>query len=168
MPKLPAILAALVLFAIPAAHAAKPLKPSFVFLSAQRCHVNGTVDYGCFQQHLPLFEKFTLQDDASWIQKFLVTDGLVKTYDALKIDSPAATQIRAKAAIYAKAMLTLDKSELGEIEDCRDEFSPDGCLKGRYCFKEAFIKIKNVLVTNQPELFQPEIRAFDREIAGNC
>ena len=110
----------LALLAIPAAHAANPLKPAIVFLAAQRCHVNGTVDYACFQQHLPLFEKFVLQDDSSWMQKYLVTDGLVKTYDALKIDSPAATQVRAKAEIYAKATQTLDKSELGEIDDCRD------------------------------------------------
>ena len=165
MNKLPILLA---LLAIPAAYAANPLKPAVVFLTAQRCHVNGTVDYGCFQQHFPLFEKFVLQDDSSWMQKYLVADGLVKTYDALKIDSQAATQVRAKEAIYAKATLTLDKSELGEIDDCRDEAGPDACLKSRYCFKEAFIKIKNILVTNHPELFQPEIKAFDREISGNC
>jgi len=169
MPKLLVILVSLAILAIPAAHAAKPLKPSVVFLTAQRCHVNGTVDYGCFQQNFPLFEKFVLQDDASWIQKFLVTDGLVKTYDALKSpDTKDSSQVRAKAAIYAKATLTLDKSELGEIDDCRDEASPDSCLKGRYCFKEAFIKIKNILVTNHPDLFQPEIKAFDREISVNC
>jgi hypothetical protein len=175
MPKLPAIrviIAVLAFAAIPiatpAAQAANPLKVSVVFLAAQRCHINGTVDYGCFQQRFPVFEKFVLQDDSSWLQKSIVSEGLVKTYDALKIDTPAATHVRAKEAIYLKALQTLDKSELGQIDDCRDEPSPDYCLRNRYCFKEAFIKIKNVLVTNQPELFQPEIKAFDREIAGNC
>jgi hypothetical protein len=168
MPKLPILLAALTLLAIPSARAANPLKVSAVFLAAQRCHINGTVDYGCFQQHFPVFEKFVLKDEASWLQKSIVAEGLVKTYDALKTDSPASTQVRAKQAIYIKATQTLDKSELGEIDDCRDEASPDACLKVRYCFKEAFIKIKNVLVTNQPDLFQPEIKAFDREITGNC
>lgn len=168
MPKLSILFAALTLLAIPSARAANPLKVSVVFLTAQRCHVNGTVDYGCFQQHFPVFEKFVLKDDASWMQKAIVAEGLVKTYDALKTDSAAANQVRAKQAIYVKATQTLDKSELGEIDDCRDEASPDACLKGRYCFKEAFIKIKNVLVTNQPDLFQPEIKAFDREITGNC
>jgi hypothetical protein len=156
------------LAALPSARAANPLKVSVVFLTAQRCHINGTVDYGCFQQHFPLFEKFVLADDSSWFQKSIVTEGLVKTYDALKIESPAATQVRAKEVVYAKALQTLDKSELGEIDDCRDEASPDGCLKTRYCFKEAFIKIKNILVTNHPELFQPEIKAFDREMVGHC
>ena len=34
--------------------------------------------------------------------------------------------------------------------------------------EEAYIKIKNLLVTNEPERFQPEIKWFDREIKGNC
>jgi len=161
-------LAILALAATSNARTPNPLKVSVVFLAAQRCHINGTVDYGCFQQHFALFEKFVLADDSSWFQKSIVAEGLVKTYDALKIDSPAATQVRTKEDIYRKALQTLDKSELGEIDDCRDESSPDGCLKTRYCFKEAFIKIKNTLVTNHPELFQPEIKAFDREIVGNC
>jgi hypothetical protein len=168
MPKLSAILAVLILAAIPGARAASPLKVSVVFLTAQRCHINGTVDYGCFQQHAALFEKFVLLDDSTYLQKSIVAEGLVKSYDALKIDTPAAAQVRAKQAIYAKVLQTLDKSELGEIDDCRDEASPDACVKSRYCFKEAFIKIKNILVTDHPELFQPEIKAFDREISGNC
>jgi len=154
--------------ALPAARAANPFKVGAAFLAAQRCHVNATVDYGCFQQRLPLFEQFVLKDDASWFQKSIVAGSLVQTCEALKIDSPAATQVRARQQIYAKAAKSLDKSELGQIDGCRDESNPDSCLKTRYCFKEAFIKIKNILVTGHPELFQPEIKAFDREIAGNC
>ena len=92
----------------------------------------------------------------------------MKYYDASHVSSAAETAVRAKSKIYDKATATLDKSELGEIDDCKDEANPDGCLKVRYCFKEAFIKIKNVLVTNEPERFQTEIKWFDKEISGNC
>jgi hypothetical protein len=150
------------------AKASPTFKPAMTFLEAQRCHINGTVDYGCFQQKLGRFEQFALQDDASWLQKSIVAEGLVKTYDALHISSSNADAVRAKARIFAKANEVLDKSELGEIDDCKDEGNPDGCLKTRYCFKEAYIKIKNVLVTNEPERFQAEIRWFEKEIKGNC
>jgi len=145
-----------------------PPKPAVTFQEAQHCRINGTVDYGCFQQKLAQFEQFVLQDDAGWLQKSIVAEALVKTYDALKISSPNDPAVRAKARIFAKANEVLDKSELGEIDDCRDENNPDGCLKTRYCFKEAYIKIKNVLVTNEPERFQAEIRWFDKETKGNC
>jgi hypothetical protein len=148
--------------------AAKPVKPAITFQQAQRCHINGTVDYGCFQENLGQFEQFVLQDDAGWLQKSIVAEALVKTYDGLKISSPNEAAVRAKARIFAKANEVLDKSELGEIDDCRDEGNPDGCLRTRYCFKEAYIKIKNVLVTNEPERFQAEIRWFEKEIKGNC
>jgi len=144
------------------------VKPSAVFLAAQHCHINGTVDYGCFQKGLGWFEPFVLQDDASWLQKSIVAESLVKTYDALHISSPNEAAVRAKALIYAKASQVLDKSELGEIDDCRDEASPDGCLNARYCFKEAYIKVKNILVTHDPEKFQAEIKWFDREMRGSC
>lgn len=163
-----AIAMALILSASPAAKAGKILKPSQAFLLAQRCHINGTVDFGCFQANLPRFEEFVLVDEASWLQKSIVAEGLVKTYDALHIPSPNATAVQAKAKIFAKANEVLDKSELGEIEDCRDEPNPDGCLKTRYCFKEAYIKVKNILVANEPERFQAEIRWFDKQIPGNC
>jgi hypothetical protein len=146
----------------------KPPKPAVTFQEAQHCRINGTVDFGCFQQRLAQFEQFVLQDEAGWMQKSIVAEALVKTYDALSISSPAAPAVRAKARIFAKANEVLDKSELGEIDDCRDENNPDGCLKVRYCFKEAYIKIKNVLVTNEPERFQAEIKWFDKEIKGNC
>ena len=145
-----------------------PLKPSALFQEAQRCRINGTVDYGCFQQRLAQFEQFVLQDDASWLQKFIVTEALVKTYDGLHISSQNDSAVRAKARIYAKANEVLDKSELGEIDDCKDEGNPDGCLRTRYCFKESYIKIKNVLVTNEPERFQAEIKWFEKEMKGNC
>jgi len=145
-----------------------PPKPAVTFQEARHCRINGTVDYGCFQQKLAQFEQFVLQDDAGWLQKSIVAEALVKTYDALKISSPNDPAVRAKARIFAKATEVLDKSELGEIDDCRDENNPDGCLKTRYCFKEAYIKIKNVLVTNEPERFQAEIRWFDKETKGNC
>jgi len=144
------------------------VKASAVFLAAQHCHINGTVDYGCFQKGLAWFEPFVLQDDASWLQKSIVAESLVKTYDALHISSPAEAAVRAKVLIYGKASQVLDKSELGEIDDCRDEASPDGCLNARYCFKEAYIKVKNILVTNDPEKFQAEIKWFDREMRGSC
>lgn len=166
MRKSPTILCALALAAL-SSLTARAI-PSTTFLEAQRCRVNGTVDYGCFQQKMDRFEQFVLRDDASWLQKSIVAEGLVSTYDALHIASPAAASVRAKAAIYAKANDLLDKSERGEIDDCRDEANPDGCLKTRYCFKEAYIKVKNVLVTNDPELFQAEIKWFDREMKGNC
>jgi len=139
-----------------------------VFLEAQQCHINGTVDFGCFQKRLGRFEQFVLQDEAGWLQKSIVAVALVKTYDALHISSSAEAAVRAKERIYSKANEALDKSELGEIDDCRDEANPDGCLKTRYCFKEGYIKVKNVLVTNEPERFQAEIKWFDREIKGNC
>jgi hypothetical protein len=143
-------------------------KPNGAFAQAQACHINETVDYGCFQQRLPIFEKFVLQDDAGWLQKSIVADGLVKTYDAMHVSSPNEAAVRAKERIYKKATAVLDKGELGEIDDCKDEGNPDACLRFRYCFKEAYIKIKNVLVTNEPERFQAEIKWFDREIKGNC
>ena len=154
--------------AAPAAKASPTFKPALTFLEAQHCHINGTVDYGCFQQKLARFEQFVLQDDAGWMQKSIVAEGLVKSYDALHIASPNADAVRAKARIYSKANESLDKSELGEIDDCRDEASPDSCLQARYCFKEAYIKVKNVLITNEPERFRAEIKWFDREIKGNC
>lgn len=157
-----------VLLASPAVMAIAAGNPMATFLEAQRCRINGTVDFGCFQQKLGRFERFVLQDDAGWLQKSIVAEALVKTYDAMHISSPAEPAVRAKARIYAKANEVLDKSELGEIDDCKDEANPDGCLKTRYCFKEAYIKIKNLLVTNAPERFQQEIRWFDREIKGNC
>lgn len=149
-------------------NAGPTIKPALTFLEAQHCHVNGTVDYGCFQQKLVRFELFVLQDDASWFQKSIVADGLVKTYTALHLSSSAADAVRAKARIYSLANQALDKSELGEIDDCKDEFSPDGCLRTRYCFKEGYIKIKNVLVTNEPERFEAEIKWFDKAIKNNC
>jgi hypothetical protein len=143
-------------------------KASAVFLEAQRCRINGTVDYGCFKEKELRFEQFVLQDDAGWLQKSIVADALVKTYEALHLDSPTAASVRAKVRIYNLATDALDKSERGEIDDCKDEANPDGCLKVRYCFKEAYIKIKNVLVTNEPERFQAEIRWFAKEMSGNC
>jgi hypothetical protein len=170
--KSPAILCVLVLGCALSpcrtAYTAGALKSTMAFLAAQQCHVNGTVDYGCFQKNLGRFEQFVLQDEAGWLQKSIVAESLVKTYDALHISSPAEAAVRAKERIYSKANEALDKRELGEIDDCRDEASPDGCLKTRYCFKESYIKVKNVLVTNEPERFQAEIRWFDREIKGHC
>ena len=172
MRKTPATLVLLALaFASSACLASKPnapLKPAALFQEAQRCRINGTVDFGCFQQRLAQFEQFVLQDDASWLQKFIVAEALVKTYDALHIGSQNDPAVRAKARIYAKANEVLDKSELGEIDDCKDEGNPDGCLRTRYCFKESYIKIKNVLVTNEPERFQAEIKWFEKEMKGNC
>ncbi|HEX4322411.1 MAG TPA: hypothetical protein VHZ52_15975 [Acidobacteriaceae bacterium] len=156
------------LFACGAANASKVLKPSQAFLLAQRCHINGTVDYGCFQANLPRFEEFVLVDEAGWLQKSIVAEGLVKTYDALHITSANAAAVQAKAKIFAKVSEVLDKSEMGEIDDCKDEANPDACLKARYCFKEAYIKVKNILVTNEPERFQAEIRWFDKQGPGNC
>jgi hypothetical protein len=150
------------------ADASKPLKPGAIFQAAQRCRVNGTVDYGCFQQKLQIFEQFVLEDQASWIQKSLVAEALVKTYDALHTSSPFEPSVRAKQRIYAKALGVLDASERGQIDDCKDEANPDGCLKGRYCFKEAYIKAKNVLITNEPERFKPEILWFDKGVQTNC
>jgi hypothetical protein len=153
---------------VPIARPGSAIRPPAIFLEAQQCRINGTVDYGCFQKKLGRFEQFVLQDDAGWMQKSIVAEALVKSYDALHIASPAEDAVRAKARIYSKVNEVLDKSELGEIDDCKDEANPDGCLKVRYCFKEAYIKIKNLLVTNEPERFQPEIKWFDREIKGNC
>lgn len=150
------------------AQASPVFKPSVTFQEAQRCRINGTVDFGCFQQKLGRFEQFVLQDDAGWLQKSIVAEALVKTYDAMHITSPTESAVRAKAKVYSKANEVLDKSEQGEIDDCKDEANPDGCLKTRYCFKEAYIKVKNVLVTNEPEKFQAEIKWFEREIKGNC
>jgi phosphopantetheinyl transferase (holo-ACP synthase) len=138
------------------------------FLEAQQCRINGTVDLGCFQQKLPRFEQFVLQDEAGWMQKSIVAEALVKYYDQTHTSSPAATAVRAKAEVYSKANAVLDASERGEIDDCKDEPNPDGCLRSRYCFKEAYIKVKNVLVTNGPEKFQAELRWFDKEIKNNC
>jgi hypothetical protein len=146
----------------------KPLKPGAVFLMAQRCRINGTVDYACFQQKLQVFEQFVLEDQASWMQKSIVAEALVKTYDALHITSPLETSVRAKQLIYLKAVDVLDVSERGQISDCKDEVNPDGCLKTRYCFKEAYIKVKNVLVTNEPDRFKPEILWFDKGVQTNC
>jgi hypothetical protein len=158
----------LTLFPCLNAHSAPQFKPNAAFLAAQQCQINGTVDFGCFQKSLGRFEQFVLQDDAGWLQKSIVAEALVRTYDALHTSSANEGAVRAKERIYAKANEVLDKSELGEIDDCRDEGNPDGCLKTRYCFKEAYIKVKNVLVTNEPERFQAEIRWFDRAIKGNC
>ena len=138
------------------------------FADAQRCRIEGTVDFGCFRDSQPRFEQFVLQDDASWMQKFIVGEALLKTYDAFNIESPAASAVRDKMKIYNKANELLSKGELGEIDDCKDEGNPDGCLKTKYCFKEAFIKVKNYLVTNDAEKCQAEIRWFDKEIKGNC
>jgi len=170
MRKLPVFAAALALALLPAtgARSAKPLRPNKVFVLAQQCHVNSTIDYGCFQSNAAIFETFVLSGDATWLQKFLVADGLVHSYAALKFETASSNAVKAKQSVYLKATQTLDKSELGQIDDCRDEASPDACLKGRYCFKEGFIKIKNVLVANDPKLFAKEIEAFNREIAGNC
>jgi hypothetical protein len=150
------------------AKSSAPPKPAVTFQEAQHCRINGTVDFGCFQQRLAQFEQFVLQDDAGWLQKSIVAEALVKTYNALQISSPSEDAVKAKARIFAKANEALDKSELGEIDDCKDENSPDGCLRTRYCFKEAYIKVKNVLITNEPELFQAEIRWFEKEMKGNC
>jgi len=138
------------------------------FLEAQQCRINGTVDFGCFQQKLPRFEQFVLLDEAGWLQKSIVAEALVKYYDQAHATSPAETAVRTKADIYAKANAVLDVSERGELDDCKDEPNPDGCLRSRYCFKEAYIKVKNVLVANGPEKFQAEIRWFDKEVKGNC
>jgi hypothetical protein len=167
--KIPAILCALALGLLPSlvCAASKP-KPANIFAEAQRCRIYGTVDYGCFQKDLSLFEQFVLQDEAGWLQKSIVAEALVKTYDTMHITSPAEAAVRAKARIYSKADEVLDKSERGQIDDCKDEANPDGCLRTRYCFKEAYIKVKNVLVTNEPERFQAEIRWFDKEVKGNC
>lgn len=145
-----------------------PPKPAVTFQEAQHCRVNGTVDFGCYQQRLAQFEQFVLLDDAGWLQKSIVAEALVKTYSALQISSPNEASVKAKAGIFAKANEVLDKSERGEIDDCRDEGNPDACLRNRYCFKEAYIKIKNVLLTNEPERFQAEIRWFEKEMKGNC
>jgi hypothetical protein len=145
-----------------------PFRPNTVFLEAQSCRIKGTVDFGCYQRKLARFEQFVLHDDAPWLEKSIVAEALVKYYDASHVSSDAATAIKAKAAIYNKAFDALDKSEQGEIDDCKDEADPDGCLKVRYCFKEAYIKVKNVLVTNEPERFQAEIKWFDKEVKGNC
>ncbi len=172
MSKFPATLCVLILgFALApcrVAHSAGALKTSLVFLEAQHCHINGTVDFDCFQKRLGRFEEFVLQDEAGWMQKSIVAGALGKTYDALHISSAAEAAVRGKERIYRKANEALDTSELGEIDDCRDEANPDGCLRTRYCFKEAYIKVKNVLVTNEPERFQAEIRWFDRANRGNC
>jgi hypothetical protein len=158
----------LLLLSLSNARSAASVKSIATFLEAQQCHINGTVDFGCVQKKLGRFEQFVLQDEAGWLQKSIVAESLVKTYDAFHISSPGEAAVRAKARIYAKANEVLDKSELGEIDDCRDEANPDACLKTRYCFREAFIKVKNVLVMNEPERFQAEIKWFDREIRGNC
>jgi hypothetical protein len=154
--------------AFPSASPAGPTKPFAVFLAAQRCRVNGTVDYGCFQQKLQMFEQFVLEDQASWMQKSIVAESLVKTYDALHISSPFEPSVRAKQRIYLKALDVLDVSERGQVGDCKDEIFPDKCLKDRYCFKEAYIKIKNVLVINEPERFKPEILWFDKGVQTSC
>jgi len=110
------------------------------FQEAQQCRINGTVE----------------------------AEALVKYYDQAQAKSPAETAVRIKADIYAKASAVLDISERGELDDCKDEPNPDGCLRSRYCFKEAYIKVKNVLVANGPEKFQAEIRWFDKAVKGNC
>jgi hypothetical protein len=150
---------------LPACLTAKTIN---TFAEAQRCRIASTVDIGCFRDNLPRFEQFVLQDDAAWLQKFIVGEALVKVYDATHISSPSASAVRDKVTVYSKANELLTKGERGEIEDCKDEGNPDGCLRGRYCFKEAFIKIKNYLVTNDAEKCQAEIRWFDKEIRGNC
>jgi len=168
-PKVQCALAfALAICLVPAARPSSSIRPPAIFLEAQQCRINGTVDYGCFQKKLGRFEQFVLQDDAGWMQKSIVAEALVKSYDALHITSPAETAVRAKVRIYNKVNEVLDKSELGEIDDCKDEANPDSCLKARYCFKEAYIKVKNILVTNEPERFQAEIKWFDHEVKGNC
>jgi hypothetical protein len=147
-------------------------KPSQSFHDVQQCRVNNTIDLGCFKAKLPQFEAFVVSDDAGFMQKSIVAESLVKYYDAANgpshVPSVNETTVRTKATIYAKALLALDKSELGQIGDCKDEGNPDSCLKFRYCFKEAYIKIKNVLVLNQPELFAPEIKHFDKDVQGYC
>jgi hypothetical protein len=169
MRKLPATLCVLTLgLSLSLPCFAFAVKPNVIFAQAQRCRINGTVDFGCFQQNLGLFEQFVLQDDAGWLQKSIVAEALVKTYDAMHISSPAASAVRAKMKVYDKANEVLDKSERGEIDDCKDEANPDGCVQGRYCFKEAYIKVKNVLVTNEPEKFQAEIRWFNRGVKVSC
>src|SRR5271168_2818529 len=77
--------------------------PGSTFAEAQRCHINETVDFGCFQRGLAKFEQFVLKDDAGWLAKSIVADGLVKTYDALHITSPSEVAVRAKETIYLKA-----------------------------------------------------------------
>lgn len=158
----------LALLAFPAGRQARALKLTGPFLEAQRCRINGTVDYGCFQQKMQRFEQFVLEDNASWMQKSIVAESLVKTYDALQIKSPLEASVRSKQLIYVKALDTLDVSERGQIGDCKDEANPDGCLKNRYCFREAYIKVKNVLVINEPERFKPEILWFDKGIPATC
>jgi hypothetical protein len=156
------------LLAGPIGAAKRKLTPAITFAMAQHCRINGTVDLGCFQQNHARFEFFVLQDEAAWLPKFIVAESLVKYYDSMHVDTEAAQAVRAKYEIYTKANLTLDKSELGQIDDCKDENNPDSCLNSRYCFKEAYIKVKNVLVTNSPEKFEAEIRWFDKEVKGNC
>jgi hypothetical protein len=158
----------LVLFALTSVQAAFGTKSGAVFLEAQRCRVNGTVDYACFQQKMQRFEQFVLEDNASWMQKSIVAESIVKTYDALHMTTPLESSVRAKQLIYLKAFDVLDVSERGQIGDCKDETNPDSCLKNRYCFREAYIKVKNVLVTNEPERFKPEILWFDRGIQTGC
>jgi hypothetical protein len=166
MPDLSPILSALALGL--ALFSPKTIKPNVTFHEAQQCHVNNTVDFGCFKAKLPQFEQFVVSDDAGFMQKSIVADALVRYYDASHVSSASEAAVRTKQKIYAKALETLDKSEAGQIGDCKDEGNPDSCLKFRYCFKEAYIKIKNVLVTNQPELFQPEIKHFDKDVQGYC
>jgi phosphopantetheinyl transferase (holo-ACP synthase) len=166
MRKISPILCAMALgLFLPACFAAKKVN---TFADAQRCRIAGTVDIGCFHDSLPRFEQFVLQDDAAWIQKFIVGEALVKVYDSAHISSPFEAAVRDKVKVYEKAKELLSKGELGEIDDCKDEGNPDACLRGRYCFKEAFIKIKNYLVTNDADKCQAEIRWFDKEIQGNC
>jgi hypothetical protein len=154
--------------ALASSRPAQAIKFGGPFLEAQRCRVNGTVDYACFQQKMQRFEQFVLEDNASWMQKSIVAESLVKTYDALHSTSPLEASVRAKQKIYSKAFDALDAAERGQIGDCKDEANPDGCLKSRYCFKEAYIKVKNVLVTNQPELFKPEVQWFEKGIKTDC
>jgi len=158
----------LALFFFQPATSARAMRSGNVFLEAQRCRINGTVDYGCFQQGIGKFEQFVLNADAGWMQKSIVAEALVKTYDTLHLESAAGTAVRSKDQIYRKALEALDVSERGQIGDCKDEANPDACLKDRYCFKEGYIKVKNVLVTNHPEMFQDEIRWFDRQTRANC
>ena len=77
-----------------------PFRPSPIFLQAQGCRVNGTVDFGCFQKNAVRFEQFVLKDDAPWLQKVIVAESLVKYYDASHVSSARGSEVRAKAKIY--------------------------------------------------------------------
>jgi hypothetical protein len=160
--------AGVALVASPSMHARHKPTPADTFNEAQHCRINDTVDYGCFQAKQTRFELFVLQDESPWLPKYIVGEALVKYYDAMHVSSEGEKAVRAKVEIYDKGVATLSKSELGQLDDCKDEGNPDACLTSRYCFKEAYIKVKNILVANHPEKFEPEIRWFDKEIKGNC